>query len=203
MSEPAKSKPSTWRRWLPLIGFALAVIAVAAVVAIPRMAAMNGDKPAIGGPFALIDPHGKTVTDADFRGKVMIVYFGYTFCPDVCPTTLGILGQALDRLAPDERKQVAPIFITVDPERDTPQVMGDYAANFAPDLVGLTGSPDAIAQVTREYHVYAKKHPEADGSYSMDHSSIIYLMGRDGTYRAILSGEVSVAQMVDGIKRQL
>ncbi len=203
MSEPAKPRPPAWRRWLPLIGFVAAVIIVAAAVAIPRMVAMNGDKPAIGGPFALIDPQGKTVTDADFRGRVMIVYFGYTFCPDVCPTTLGLLGQALDKLSPDERKQVAPIFITVDPERDTPQVMGSYVVNFAPDLIGLTGTPDSIAAATRAYHVYAKKHPEPDGSYSMDHSSIIYLMGRDGSYRAILSGEVSVAQMVDGIKKQL
>ncbi len=77
----------------------------------------------------------------------MLVYFGYTFCPDVCPTTLGVVGQALDKLTPDERKQVAPLFITIDPERDTPKVVGDYAANFAPDLVGLSGAPDAIQKV--------------------------------------------------------
>jgi protein SCO1/2 len=98
---------------------------------------------------------------------------------------------------------VAPIFITVDPERDTEKVMGDYVANFAPDMVGLTGKLDAVEKVEHEYHVYAKKHPEVDGSYSMDHSSIVYLMDRDGKYRAIFSGETTAAQIVDGLKKQL
>jgi cytochrome oxidase Cu insertion factor (SCO1/SenC/PrrC family) len=199
---PASSPRFRFARWLPLAVFLVVVIAGAVFVALPRLDAAK-NAPAIGGPFTLEDKQGKPVTDADFRGKLMIVYFGYTFCPDVCPTTLGTLGQALDKLSPDQRQKVAPIFITVDPERDTPKVMGDYASNFAPDLVGLTGTQDEIAKVEHEYHVYAQKHPEADGSYSMDHSSIIYLMGPDGGFRGILSGEVTVAQVVDGIKKQL
>jgi protein SCO1/2 len=199
---PTPSRRSTVRRFLPLVIFAVVAVVVAVVVALPRMEASKSGA-GIGGPFALTDKNGKTVTDQDFRGKLMMIYFGYTFCPDVCPTTLGIMGQALDKLTPDERKQVAPIFITVDPERDTPKVIGDYAANFAPDLIGLTGTPEAIQKVEHEYHVYAKKHEEKDGSYSMDHSSIIYLMGRDGQYRGILSGEVTVDQVVDGIRKRL
>ena len=189
-------------RWLPFVVFLAIAVGGAALVALPRIQEA-GNAPAIGGAFTLVNPEGKTVTDADFRGKLMIVYFGYTFCPDVCPTTLAILGQALDKLTPAQRKEVAPIFITVDPARDTPKVMGEYASNFAPDLLGLTGTQDEITKVEREYHVYAKKHPEADGSYSMDHSSIIYLMGPDGGFRGILSGEVTVGQVADGIKKQL
>jgi protein SCO1/2 len=199
----SKAPSSPVRRWLPLVGFAVIAIVIAAVVVLPRLQSASTGAGGVGGPFTLLDKTGKTVTDKDFRGKLMLVYFGYTFCPDVCPTTLGIVGQALDKLTPDERKQVAPIFITVDPDRDTPKVMGEYAANFAPDLVGLTGSPDAIQQVEHEYHVYAKKHEEKDGSYSMDHSSIIYLMGKDGGYRGLVSGEVTVAQMVTAIRKYL
>ena len=194
------ASPSPLRRFLPVILFAVVAIVVAVVVVMPRL---NTASAGIGGPFALQDKSGKTITDKDFRGKLMLVYFGYTYCPDVCPTTLGVMGQALDKLTPDERKQVAALFITVDPERDTQKVVGDYAANFAPDLVGLTGAPEAVQSVEREYHVYAKKHEEKDGSYSMDHSSIIYVMGKDGGYRSILSGEVTIAQLVDGIRKQL
>ncbi|HEY1720471.1 MAG TPA: SCO family protein [Magnetospirillaceae bacterium] len=197
---PQKSSPQV-RRFLPLILFAVVAIVIAVVVVLPRL--QSSSTASIGGAFALQDKTGKTVTDQDFRGKLMLVYFGYTYCPDVCPTTLGMMGQALDKLTPDERKQVASLFITVDPERDTQKVIGDYAANFAPDLVGLTGTPDAIQSVEHEYHVYAQKHVEKDGSYSMDHSSIIYIMGKDGQYRGILSGEVTIAQLVDGIRKQL
>ncbi len=202
MSGPSPASRFSLRRWLPLAVFLVVAVAGAALIALPRIQSMS-DAPSVGGPFALVDGHGKTITDADFHGKLMLVYFGYTFCPDVCPTTLGVIGQALDKLTPDERKKVAPVFITVDPERDTSKVVGEYVANFSADMVGLTGSPDAVEKVEREYHVYAKKHPEADGSYSMDHSSIIYLMGPDGRFRGILSGEVTTAQVVDGIRKQL
>jgi len=203
MTDRSPQAKSWLRRWLPLIAFALAAVAVVAIVALPRIAAMRAGAPAIGGPFALIDQRGRAVTEADFRGRVMVVYFGYTYCPDVCPTTLGVIGRALDQLSPDERKQVAPIFITVDPERDTPKALADYVANFAPDLVGLTGAPDAVQKVEREYHVFAAKHPEAGGSYSMDHSSIVYLMDRDGRFRAILAGEITAAQVADGVRKLL
>ena len=203
MAQTPSPTPKPWRRYLPLGAFIVAAIALALAVAVPRIAAIDSGAATVGGPFALVDQHGKPVTDADFKGRVMLVYFGYTFCPDVCPTTLATIGQALDKLSPEQRKQVAPIFITVDPERDTQKVIGDYVANFAPDILGLTGTPDAVTKVEHEYKVYAKKHPEPDGSYSMDHTSIIYFMDRDGKYRAILSGEVTAAQIADGLKKQL
>jgi protein SCO1/2 len=203
MADPQTPKLPPWRRFVPLGIFVVAAIVLALAVAVPRILAVDNGSAAIGGPFALTDQHGKPVTDADFKGKLMLVYFGYTYCPDVCPTTLATIGNALDKLSPEQRKQVAPIFITVDPERDTQKVMGDYVANFAPDMLGLTGPLDAVEKVEHEYHVYAKKHPEADGSYSMDHSSIVYLMDRDGKYRAIFSGEVKAADIADGLKKFL
>jgi protein SCO1/2 len=165
------------------------------------VAAAGDQNAAIGGPFALVDQNGRQVTDADFRGKLMLIYFGYTYCPDVCPTALFTIGEAISHLAPDERKQVTPIFITVDPERDTRKVLADYVTSFSPDLVGLTGSTDAVQAVEREYHVYAKKHPETDGSYSVDHSSIIYLIDRAGKFRAVLTADSTAAQIVDGLRK--
>jgi cytochrome oxidase Cu insertion factor (SCO1/SenC/PrrC family) len=141
---------------------------IASIMMVLSGVAAAGDQSAgLGGPFALIDQNGRHVTDADFRGKLMLIYFGYTYCPDACPTTLFAIGQAMVRLTPDERKRVAPIFITVDPERDTQKVLADYVASFSPDLVGLTGPAEAVQAVERGYHVYAKKRLEADGSYSM------------------------------------
>jgi protein SCO1/2 len=137
----------------------------------------------VGGPFKLTDQTGKAVTDADFRGRYMLIYFGYSFCPDVCPTTLSVMAQALDKMSV-AKSRVVPVFITIDPERDTPAVLKDYMAAFGPQFVGLTGSPEQIKAVEKEYRVYAKKTP-IDASnpkrgYGMDHSSVIYLMGPDG-----------------------
>jgi protein SCO1 len=148
--------------------------------------------PTIGGPFALENSVGKPVTDRDFRGKYMLVYFGYTYCPDVCPTTLNAVAEALDKLGP-KAKNVSPIFITVDPQRDTPDVMKQYTAAFSPDLVGLTGTPDQIASVAKEYRVYYAKHVTGPGpnDYSMDHSSILYLMGPDGRFIAPIRADGS------------
>jgi len=134
---------------------------------------------AVGGPYALIDQEGRPRASADFRGKFQLIYFGYTFCPDVCPTTLAIMAAAMDKLGP-AKDRVVPIFITIDPARDKPQVMKKYLAAFGPRFVGLTGSPEEIAKVEKEYRVFARKQPLNDGNYSMDHSSVIYLLGRDG-----------------------
>jgi protein SCO1/2 len=135
----------------------------------------------IGGPFTLTDATGKQVTDQDFRGKYLLIYFGYTFCPDVCPTTLNEIAAALDKLGP-KGDHIAPLFITVDPKRDTPPVIRQYVTAFSPRLIGLTGPQDQIATVEKEYRVYAAEHRTGPGpdDYSMDHSSIIYLMGPDG-----------------------
>lgn len=158
--------------------------------------------PAIGGPFTLENSTGQTVTDRTFRGKYMLVYFGYTYCPDVCPTTLNAVTAALDKLGPKAR-QLTPIFITVDPQRDTPQVMKQYTAAFSPALVGLTGTPQEIAKVAGEYRVYYAKHVTGPGpnDYSMDHSSIIYFMGPNGKFIAPVRADESPAAMAAEISK--
>jgi len=127
---------------------------------------------AIGGPFRLIDQNGQTVTDADLKGKWSLVYFGYTHCPDACPTALNDISIALDDLGP-KRDAVRAVFITVDPERDTAEALKSYVTSFDAPILALTGSPEAIAQAAKGYRVYYAKHPEAGGDYSMDHSSVI------------------------------
>ena len=138
----------------------------------------------IGGPFTLVDQNGRTARDSDFAGRYRIVYFGYTYCPDVCPTDMAKIGQAmkiLDKEAPRVAAKVVPIFITVDPERDTPAAIKQFVANFHPGIVGLTGSPQAIAAVAKSYAVYFKKQPPGPGGgYMVDHLAVAFLMGPDG-----------------------
>ncbi|OAN58187.1 SCO family protein [Sphingomonas sp. TDK1] len=136
----------------------------------------------IGGPFSLVDQDGKAVTDSDFAGKYRIVYFGYTYCPDICPTDLTKIGAALrtlDKQAPRTAQKIVPLFISVDPERDTPAQLKQYVGNFYPRLIGLTGKPEAIAQVAKAYAVAYMKEPTPSG-YLMGHTEVAYLMGPDG-----------------------
>jgi len=151
---------------------------------------------AIGGPFTLEDGNAKPVTDRDFRGKYMLVYFGYTFCPDVCPTTLNAVADAMDKLGP-KADRVQPLFITVDPKRDTPAVVKQYAAAFGHRVIGLTGSAEQIAKVAKEYRVYYAEHRTGPGpdDYAMDHSSILYLMGPDGAFVAPVRADQSGDEM--------
>lgn len=147
---------------------------------------LSGAQPAaltVGGPFSLIDGDGHPVTDQTWRGKYMLVYFGYTYCPDVCPTTLSAVADALDKLGP-KADRIQPLFITVDPKRDTPSVVKQYAAAFGPRFIGLTGSPEQIAAAAKAYRVYYAEHRTGPGpdDYSMDHSSVLYLMGPDGRF---------------------
>ncbi len=137
----------------------------------------------IGGPFALTDHTGKRVTDQDFRGRYTLVLFGFTFCPDICPSALQVMSAALDRLGPKADRFV-PVLITVDPERDTPMQLASYVQSFHPRLVGLTGSPAEIEAVVKAYRVYVKKvpDPKSTAGYSIDHTSLIYVMGPDGAY---------------------
>lgn len=140
-------------------------------------------KASIGGPFQLVDGVGKTVSDTDFRGKFMIIYFGYTFCPDVCPTSLGEIAAALDMLSPEQLEKVVPIFISIDPERDTPEVVGAYVKHFHSRLLGLTGSLDAVKSVAKSYKAYfSKGESDADGDYPVDHTSYTYVVGPDGQF---------------------
>lgn len=162
----------------------------------------SGGGLSVGGPFTLEDADGRTVTNADFRGKYMLVYFGYTFCPDVCPTTLAAVADAMDRLGPEAAK-VRPVFITVDPRRDTPAVLRRYTAAFGPALIGLTGTPQEVAQVAREYRVYYAEHRTGPGpdDYAMDHSSVLYLLNPQGRFVAPLRADLSGAELADALKR--
>jgi protein SCO1/2 len=136
---------------------------------------------AIGGPFRLTDQSGQTVTEKSLQGKPSIVFFGFTHCPDVCPTALFEMSEVLRALGPDADK-VNAYFISVDPERDTVAAMKDYLSSFDPHLKGLTGSPEETAKVLSAYRVYAKKVPLKDGDYTMDHTALIYLMDRKGNF---------------------
>jgi cytochrome oxidase Cu insertion factor (SCO1/SenC/PrrC family) len=157
----------------------------------------------VGGPFALTDQHGAAVTDASYRGRWMLVYFGYTFCPDVCPTELQTIAGALDKLGP-QASQIAPLFVTVDPERDTAAALADYVKLFDDRIVGLTGTPDQIAAVARAYRVYYAKATSKDSStYLMDHSSFMYLMGPDGKFRALFRQGMSPQALADAIHTQM
>jgi protein SCO1 len=137
----------------------------------------------VGGPFHLEDQNGKAVSDADMKGKPFLVFFGFTHCPDICPTTLFDMSQLMQALGPDADRTGA-LFITVDPERDTPAVMKDYLSNFDPHLRGLTGDQASISAATRAYRVYAKKVPLENGDYTMDHTAVVYLMDKDGRFVA-------------------
>lgn len=155
----------------------------------------------IGGPFTLVEHTGQTVSDTDFHGKYLIVYFGYTYCPDVCPTALQVIANALDALGPDATA-VQPLFITVDPQRDTVAVLADYVAAFHPRLIGLTGTAEQVAEVEKAYRVYAAKAPTAqeDEPYLMDHSTFTYLMGPDGRYLTTFFQNTSAQKMAQTIK---
>lgn len=159
----------------------------------------------VGGPFSLIDHTGKQVTEKDFAGGYMLVYFGYTFCPDVCPTSLSIMADALEQLDADELAKVTPIFISVDTDRDTPEVLASYVPHFHEKLVGMTGSADDVKAAARAYKAfYAKVNADdPDGNYTMDHSSITYLMGPDGEYVAHFSHGTEADAMAKRLKELL
>jgi protein SCO1/2 len=157
---------------------------------------------AIGGPFRLTDQNGQAMTDQDFKGHPFLVFFGYTHCPDVCPTTLFEISEMLRALGPDADRTRA-LFITVDPERDTPGVMKDYLSNFDPHLEGLTGEPAQIAAVAKAYRAYYKKVPLDDGSYTMDHMAVVYLMDKDGRFVSIFSFKRTAEAAAADLRRYL
>jgi protein SCO1/2 len=137
----------------------------------------------VGGPFTLVDQSGKTISDNDLKGRPYLVFFGYTHCPDVCPTTLFEISEVMRALGKDADKTEA-LFVTVDPERDTPAVLKDYLSSFDPHLKGVSGSAAQIAAVAKSYRVYAKKVPGTNGDYSMDHTALVYLMDKQGRFVA-------------------
>lgn len=159
---------------------------------------------ALGGPFTLVDGDGKTVTNADFRGRFMLIYFGYGFCPDVCLTELQAMGQALDMLEPKAAKQITPVFITVDPARDTPASLKSFVRAFHPRLVGLSGTPEQTAAIAKAFRVYYRlgqpSKPGA-GDYLVDHTSFFYLIGPDGGFRVVLRGGVGAEAIARALEQ--
>jgi protein SCO1/2 len=158
----------------------------------------------VGGPFELTDHTGRVRTERDFRGQLMLVYFGFTYCPDICPTDLQAIGQALDKLGRDGER-VQPLFVTVDPERDTAQHLAEYVPLFHPRLIGLTGSLDAVRKAADAYKVYFAKVPSGkeSGDYTVDHSAFIYLMDRDGNYLGFFPPGTTAERMVEIIRPRL
>jgi len=157
---------------------------------------------AIGGPFTLTGQDGKPLTAQDLKGKPLLVFFGYTHCPDICPTTLFELSEVLHAMGKDADR-VNALFITVDPDRDTPAVMKDYLSSFDPHLRGATGTQQQIDVVEKEYRVYAKKVPTKDGDYSMDHSAVVYLMDKDGRFVAPFNLKRRPADAADALRKYL
>jgi cytochrome oxidase Cu insertion factor (SCO1/SenC/PrrC family) len=153
----------------------------------------------VGGPFALVDHTGRQRTEADFRGKLLLLYFGFTYCPDVCPTDLQSIGLAIDQLG-KAGEEVQPLFVTLDPDRDTPQHLANYVPLFHPRLIGLTGDPSSIRQAARAYKVYYAKVPTADDDYTVDHSGYIYLMDRAGQYLGFFPPGTPPDRMADIIR---
>lgn len=159
----------------------------------------------VTGEFSLIDHHGNAVTDEDFRGSWPLIFFGYTYCPDVCPTTLGVVSLVMDELGEDAAK-VQPLFITVDPQRDTPEVMADYVAAFHPKIIGLSGSLEQVAAAAQSHRAYYVKAPVEEGAeiseteYAMDHSAYLYLMDAQGVYAHVFSPTDTVEEITAEIR---
>lgn len=180
-----------FKKWLP---YAVAVAALFVAIVTAGSLWILGNRAAepnahtraegvaqVGGPFSLIDQNGQPRTDANFRGHYLLVFFGFTNCPDICPTTLTMIEDVLTMLGP-KAENVVPIFITIDPERDTPAILKSYLSSFGKRFVGLTGSADEVAKAAKAYRVYYQKVALEGGGYTMNHSSIIYLMGPDGKF---------------------
>jgi protein SCO1/2 len=178
-------KAQTSRLILMIAAF---VAGLALCLSVVLLVAQRGSMPlpqasAVGGPFRLTDQNGRTVTEEDVKGRPFLVFFGFTHCPDVCPTTLFDISEVFRKLGPDADRAAA-LFITVDPERDTPETMKTYLSSFDPHLRGLTGDAAAVDGAIKAYRAYAKKVPDPDGGYTMDHTALVYLMDKDGRFVA-------------------
>ena len=191
------------------VGAALGI--AAALLLLPQVgehashiAQQVSDKALVGGPFVLTSTNGKRVTEQDFRGKYMLVFFGYTSCPDICPTTLQLMAGVLEKLGP-KADRITPIFISVDPERDTPDKLQAYVKSFDPRIVGVTGTPDEIAAAAKAYRVYYAKVPNKGkpGDYAIDHSSIIYVMDAKGQFVTHFASTSSIDEMANKLDKLL
>ena len=182
---------------------ATAAIATYALMSAPRGPQSSGEA-LIGGPFTMVNHKGETVTEKNFAGKPMLIFFGYTWCPDVCPTELQVMAEALRQLG-DRGRDIQPILVSVDPARDTPKILGEYVANFGEQFVGLTGTPEQVKAMADAYRVfYARVENKDDpAAYLMDHSSIIYLMGADGKFLKHFTYSTDAKALAEGIAKAL
>jgi len=186
--------------------FAAAVLVAAMLVrSYMDKPSATASAPPIGGAFNLTDHNGKAVTDADFRGRYMLVFFGYTYCPDICPTAMQTISDAMDMLG-DKAADIVPLFISIDPKRDTPESLKLFVGSFHPNIIGLTGTPDQVAAAAKSYVVYyAEVAAEGGGpdDYLMNHSSITYLMGPDGRFITHFSHGIPPKDMADRLGRMV
>jgi len=195
---------SSTARPLVIVGsFAVSLLAGLVLLFLVMGGGRNVAAPAaIGGPFQLTDQTGAVVTDKSLQGRPTLIFFGFTHCPDVCPTSLFEISEVL-RAMGQQADRVNAYFISVDPERDTPAAMKEYLSSFDPHLKGLTGDPEVMAKVISEYRVYAKKVPLKDGDYTMDHTALIYLMDRDGRFVSPFNLKRSPDEAAAELKRYL
>ena len=186
-----------------LILVALAIAALA-LTQWPTKGPIGSGTALIGGPFTMLNQKGETVTEKNFEGHYTLYFFGYTFCPDVCPTELQVITAALKELGPEAAK-ITPVFVSIDPERDTPKVIGEYVANFDPRFVALTGTPEQLAAMARAFHVYYKKEadPKDAQNYGMDHPSILYLMAPNGKFAKHFPYTTDAKNLALGLKSVL
>jgi len=205
LAESATSKRPPWRYLMAACAVLIPILVgvAAAPLAMNRFSGEEVVVPAlrIDGHFTLMTPDGSTVTDQSFRGKWLVIYFGYTFCPDLCPTALSDITVALEQLGPMADK-VQPLFITVDPERDTPQVIADYVGSFDRRLIGLRGTPEQTAAVAAAYHVYyALRKLGYNGEYVVDHSSFIYVINPQGQFVTLLTADLPGHPIADALRQ--
>lgn len=190
---------------LPVLSWIICVLGLIGLVAwlgtgVVPVTKNKGGEAQIGGPFTLTAPDGSTVTDRDLRGKYLLVYFGFTHCPDICPTSLLLMQNALDQLGAKGEK-VTPVFITLDPERDTPEIVGNYVSNFGDRFVGLTGTPEQIRTAADAYKVYYSKVEDENSAlgYIIDHSGFMFLMDPDGKYVAHFPHSIAEQSLTEGL----
>jgi protein SCO1/2 len=205
---PKRLKPATKAPWLTAtVWQSLAVVAVVVGIALAgRLALLPSGGAVFGGPFVLQNSQGQTMRDSDFRGRWMLVYFGYTYCPDICPTTLSNIAHALGGLPKVDSDKLVPLFISLDPERDTPALIGDYAKAFSPALIALTGTPDQVAAAAKAYKVFYRKVVDKNNdpkAYTMDHSSLIYLMNPEGQFVTYYDDKITASAMSSDLKQRL
>ncbi|MDE0410426.1 MAG: SCO family protein [Alphaproteobacteria bacterium] len=195
------------RRAVRAAAIALAALALTAAAPPPPPKKPPPLEALFGGPFALTDHNGRTVTDGTFRGRFTLLYFGYTFCPDLCPTNLLTMAEAVEALGPEQAERVQPLFVTVDPERDDPAALRDYMAHFGPRFLGLRGTPAQTRAVLKAWRIHRRKVPSGAGAdaddYLVDHATLTFLMGPDGRFRTLFPHDTRAEKMTATLRRYL